>query len=343
MWSYVSILDTNMTDTRRCRWMTVLADGVLSEVQGRRRGFQLVIGAGYDVSDFNAELSSGRVVIKSDMVTVMVGNQQLEDDRSLNMSRQIEKLIKQIWICRPTCVVGVSSLLPKPTQETLYQAVIMKNNANISAMCKRLTKYGINTVKYIPVHQIYLETVKHKDEVTGKQRIIRRVAQPHAKFFKIASDLLNETGVDYWFREVVRHMSQFSASAAPSQDPLRGRPSLTVQIDNELSEPESSGKCHSVTSQKGSVADPGYKLKKGKRESSDSSLQVKPKKGKTSTEPEHIGKSKLKVRTLVDKWERLSQGPSSDAIDVELGKESIVRVDLGDQASLMDSVDEEGM
>lgn len=320
----------------------MLADGVLGAVQKKRKGHQLIIGKGYGVQDFINEVASRDVRIKAKMVVVMLGNEQILPGCNVNVAKQMEKLILQLWIVQPTASIFVSSLLPHPTQETDTRAVIMKANAGLSGLCKRLNKHQENYVKYLPVHQLLLEKCSLSDE-TGAKRSITRIKQPHAMFYQIGSDILNEKGAELVLDEVDRLV----AMAASAMKPLRDRMGLRIVIENEHGKGESSkGNTESQD------PDPQTQMSKKRKKSGELLEQEHLKRksvksaNRSSNEQDLIdaGSSRSgQVAVMVDKWEKLSQrGPSVvDSLDLELGEDAIVRVDLGDQPSSTDKGSDE--
>lgn len=340
-----------MTDTCRRRWLTVLSDGILSEIGGRHSGFQVVQATGYDVGDFIGSLADGTVKIKADVVALCVGNDQLRPGQNINMARQIEKLIRQIWIVKPTASIFVSSLMPKPTQETLTQSVVMKANKGISVMCRRLNKYETASVEYMPLHQGFLEKYKKKDERSGSVKVLTRVIQPHGIYYKIGTDILNNSGVAFYLRSLENRVRKALGQPESSGIDLTQMPGIKVQIDNEVGNspvPHSGQKLkkgkldadwHTVLEQKtrhgerksetglrGPCVDRGEKNVKRRKMSAKSSTETTETFGHKAT----VKRPRRHVADMVEKWEMLSQGPLSDDIDRELGEESVVRVDLGD-------------
>lgn len=355
---YVFIPEGDMTDILKHKWLTVLADGILTEVRDKHPGFQLVQATGYGVKDFVDGLANGTIHIRSSAVALCVGNEQLIPGCNINIARQIENLIRQIWILKPTMPVLVSSLLPKPTQETLMQPLVVKNNQGISAMCRRLNKYGTATVTYMPLHQGFLEKHKYKDEKTGVMKVTMRVIQPHGIFFKLGTDLLNVDGIAFYLAALEEKAAHsLGRPARPGLDvgKLRG---LRVQIVNDTLEESQShlgqklnkglmdAQRHPLSEQKpkpgecGQQGPCGAKQTQGKRKKSSDVLEMEAggQIDRQNKKKVPVKEGKRKVAGMVEKWERLSQGPSIDDIDRELGEESIVRVNLGDEPSeVMDS------
>lgn len=319
------------------RWMTLLADGTLTKVPEKRPGIQLVIGGGYSVGDFANSIANRTIDIKSDCVALMVGGEEMPVGQNINVGKQIERLIQQIWIVKPKAQLYVSSVIPKPTQETVTQAQVMKINGGIANMCRRLTKYSFNTVKYMPLHQEFLEKWKHTDK-SGKMRISTRVVQPHGRYFQLGTDMLNEAGVVH----LLDNLEKFVKNDLREKWPLMERPGLKVQVQNKKGtserttgskkrseEAESVGKKSVASGQGGEPKKPKPGQNMTTELPSDSGpLRKRMKKGGELKQPTEA----TSVARMVDKWEKLSQSQSGvDELDVELGEESIVPVDLGDQ------------
>lgn len=332
-------LDTSMADSSRKRLMTLIADGVLSEGT-KQKGIQMVIGADFDVEEFGEDIRSGVLKVKSDVVALMIGNDQLKAGRPVNISKKVEKLIRQLWIVRPKAEVFVSSILPKPTQETVTEALVMKANLEMSVMCRRLAKYGKNMVRYMPLHQLFLEKWRHVDEKTGRRRVTTRVVQPHGRFYLHGTDKLNKDGVQKVLVEIQQIIKKDRDGAMVS---LMGRPGLVIQIDNDFNSNKTSQHANSYAkSQKGDKGGLRPTQRWQKRSTTGDKIDTEApgtakngelvKKHKTISVP-----SKKKVSQMVDKWEQLSQGAPVENLDVELGEDSIVLVDLGDQPYMVES------
>lgn len=323
-----------MTSTSDRRWLTWMADGILTEVKGHS-GVQIIQGTGYDVSDFVNDIANGTIEIKTNIVALSVGNEQLKVGRNVNISKQIEKLIRQVWIVKPVSQIFVSSLLPKPTQETQSQALVMKANEGISTMCKRLTKYGANMVRYMPLHQGFLERWKYKDEKTGVMRVSTRVVQPHRIYFKVGTDVLNSNGIRKYLDDMEQKIRQDTRMEEVSKMKLVQQPGLKIQIENDayksaVGKPGSNLRQEAQDSQGSASREKSneFKRKLCDLKPGPSGRSKKHKEGdKMSGDAKCLGKS---VVQMVDKWERLSQGPGVDDIDLELGQDSVVRVNLGD-------------
>lgn len=300
-----------------------MSDGILNEIKEKQKGIQMIMGIDYMVNDFVAAIANGNVQIKADIIALVVGNEQVQVGKNLNMAKQVERLIQQIWIVKPITQIYVASVIPKPTQETLTQAIVMKANAGLSKMCGRLTKYGQNLVKYMPVHQEFLEKWKHVDEKSGKMLKTTRICQPHSRFYLMGTDKLNLKGAI----KVLDMIKEFIQADQEKRSPLETRPNLKVHIDIA----NTSGQEGSVSSTCG-TAQGLNESKKSKRFSDDddekNSAMTFKKKRKSETATGN------KVAKMVDKWEQLShlsQGLSAaDDIDLELGEASIVPVKLGD-------------
>lgn len=319
----------------------------------------MVIGKGYDVADFTNELANGNVIVKCQHVALVVGNEQDMVGTNVNMARQIERLIRQVWIVKPTAQVFVSSVMPRPTKETVTQSVVMKTNEGVAKMCRRLNKYGQSSVRYMPLHQNFLEKWKHMDMKSGKMLITTRVKQPHGLYFGLGTDFLNQTGAQLFLDRLEESVKFHLERPAKSLEQQQG---LVVQIENEWATPmqkadhlgDDSQKSEKVQSgsagrevtegefgvnHKENRGLAGRQLKKAEKPTvqtcgrpCDTPVVKKRKKEQAEI------KNPNKVSQMVDKWEQLSQGrPPLDDLDLELGEESVVRVDLGDQPRGADS------
>lgn len=317
--------------------LTVMADGIVSNIKGKKKGFQLVIGDGFDVADFVQNVKNGDLVIQSNRVALILANDQVCAGLKLNIGKQIEKLIRQIWSVKPKAEVFVSTVLPKPTQETITEAMVIKANQTIATMCRRLMRYGKNPVHYVPMHLKFLEKWRCQDQV-GRSKVITRVIQPHGKWFQLGTDKLNEAGVQLVLSELETRMR--GAVNFKQKVPLMQRQGLIVQIDNS-----ESGASSNVGEEQNPIVDPVVKPKKGTNAHPYEARRHKPQKGTTKaahyTESPSKGKADMgqkqgkktqvsRVARMVDQWEQLSQGAPVENIDVELGEDSIVQVDLGD-------------
>lgn len=320
------ILDINMAGTYERRWLTVVADGTLGEIKEKIRGVQMVTGGGYTVSELVTTLANDNFTLKAPIVALVVGNQQLQAGKNVNMAKQIERLIQQIWIVKPITQIYVSSLIPKPTQETVTQAVLIKANEGIGKMCRRLSKYGQNIVKYMPLHLEFLEKWRHVDEVTGKRLNTTRIRQPHSESFLLGSDQPNEAGAERLLDALVRFIKEDQQEKLPLPD----RAGLRIQIDNGLISERRERKWkdgqEKVESAQGKKPKKSKVLVESSREDLVHNLELE----KGTKEKETVAKGGS-VAQMVSKWEQLSQGPLAlDDIDLELGEESIIPVQLGD-------------
>lgn len=329
-----------MPGTSAQRWLTVMMDGSWIRAEHRRRGCQLVIGEGYEIGDFLNDVSSKKIQLKGDAVALMVGNEQLQIGKQVNISKQIEKLIRQIWVVKPVVDVYVSSVLPRPTQETMTQALVMKVNVGIATMFRRLDKYGQGPVRYVPLHQHLLEKWKHSDEKSGKMRKSTRIIQPHGLYYELGTDILNAEGV----RRILDKLEEFvirdrrgkeDTSVAGSS--LMQQPGLVIQIRNDRQADETEqlkGLVQSAKPGKGKKA-----CKASHRQTTHDKTKIPLNRaaaqvGQERTRMQKTGDAEKnrKVSKLVDKWEQLSQGLAAGDIDLELGQDSVVQVDLGGPA-----------
>lgn len=215
------------------KWCTIILGGILTELKQKQEGCQLVVGIDYEVKDLINEVAARNFEVKTDMVAILAGNDQVKVGMNCNIAKQIDCLIQQVWIIRPTARMFVFSVLPKPTQETASQALIMKVNEGIAAMCRKLNKYGMNTVKYMPLHQSFLEKWKHSDMESGKMRISTRVIQPHGVYFMLGKDRLNHDGALLGVQKVKEIMNEVRMKQESSA-PLMSRPGLVVELDNSV-------------------------------------------------------------------------------------------------------------
>lgn len=320
--------------------ITVMADGILKSVEAKRKGHQLIIGAEYTVNDFISELANKEIKIKTNKVVLMLGNEFIDPGKNVNVAKQMQKLITQVWIVRPTASVFVCSLMPHPTQETDTKPIIMKANTGLSNLCKRLNKHQENLVKYLPIHTLVLEKCSHSDE-TGVKRIITRIKQPHGVYYKPGSDVLNQEGAELVLNEIDRLVEN------ATKPPLMERMGLYVEVEND--QYVGSG------SEKRKESEPQAKMPKKRKESDEDhtnlaaeklpkSRNIKDPNIKVKTPLWREGSKKKdrgggQVAVMVDKWEKLSQGgPSAlDSLDLELGGDAVVRVDLGDYPRSVDN------
>lgn len=341
--------------------MTVIADGILTESH-KQKGLQLIIGTDFEIGDFLTDVSQGKLTLKTDKIALLIGNDQLQIDRQVNIAKKVEKLIKEIWVMRPKAELFVSSVFPKPTQETVTESLVMKTNVALSSMCRRLMKYGKNAVTYMPLHQKFLEKYKCTDARTGKVKKITRVVQPHGTHYTVGTDRLNKKGVEVTLAEIQHNVQK--REGGTTSKPLNQRLGLKIQIENEMVSDESGNKAREPESvgkgrekpEKGDKARGGRthrysvdtrdntesrtespKRKRSKDESRkkehgfNKSLCKQVNKESGSSKKENYKRNRSKVSRMVDKWEQLSQGAPVDNLDMELGEDSIVRVDLGDQ------------
>lgn len=329
------ILDFSMPAKKTGEKITLIADGVLKAVNAKKKGYQMVIGADYDVSDFGNDVTNDTIKVKSNKIVLMVGNHQMEPGKSVNISKQIEKLINKLWVKKPTATVYVCSLIPQPTQETLMEPILMAANSGISQMCKRLHKYRQNTVKYIPIHQVLLEKWRHPDN-TGKMLKTTRIIQPHGKYYTMGTDHLNMAGIEIILQQVenvIKLAEGEHVEGALDQCDLGKKPNLIVQVDNS---PDGSVDVVMGTGTPCGLGDSKSQTRKSATDGGDRRSSSKRKAEKTQ-------ERRSKVSKLVEKWERLSHTEQQvDSLDLELGGESIVPVDLGDsgpgsESGVMDS------
>lgn len=298
--------------------MTLLADGVMSDMHKKRKGYQLVIGADYGVGDFTNDLANGTITLKGERIALLVGNNAVEPGKNVNIAKQIEKLIRQIWVNKPVSTVYVSSVFPKPTQETVTQPIVMKVNGGIGRMCKKLDKFSGHSVKYVPLHQFVLEKWKHPDK-SGKMLITTRIVQPHGRYFRIGTDILNETGL-------ARILENLETLVQEGERSLMEREGLIVQFNpRDQTDIQVELREDSPDELASQVSTPV----KGKHASKNLDEKVV-KKRKIEQKEENTQTGS--VTRLINQWEQLSQGQRDlDSIDLELGGESLVQVSLGDE------------
>lgn len=339
----------------------MLTDGILTDVRGRWPGMQLVQATDYMVKDFTRDLADGTFKIKAAVVALCVGNDELKVGENRNIARQIEALVRQVWVVKPAAAVFVSSLLPKPTQETQTQALLMKANEGISVMCRRLNKYGAATVKYMPLHQKFLEKWRNVDESTGTLKVITRIVQPHGLWYRPGTDILNQEGIKMLLSALQEKVKSNGEQSAIQSGGMIELPSIKGQVESDRAcsgrskqdqnfgkkpkkgkkgcpEPPSGNesKKESVTARTGVVGTgdkrkrTGYK-RQGVREGVKADFDEVQKKQKVDTDGSVDISKRSSVARMVDKWESLSHGPVFEDLDLELGGESVVSVDLGDR------------
>lgn len=326
------ILGSGISSSGGRRWITVLADGVFGQVKGRISGLQLVVGVDYQIWDFTEAVKNGSIQIKSDRVAILVGNNHVERSMKINMGKQIWKLIQQIAMVKQGLVIYVCSLMVRPEDEIMLQPVIMKANNQIHNMCQKATKSGGMDVHYVPMHQEFLEKWRHFDVKSGQMRVTTRISRPHDQWFAGKKCQLNAEGVkravDTLWRAVtgekgtpmrrvtdVADMKIMVLNEEDKQDVEAAKAApCEASIVRSETDPEASAVGQSDSDEKGVTSEYRKRTRnKNKRSGTEPMVQVGG-----------------KVAKLVDQWEENIRLGASDSLDVELGEDSIVRVDLGE-------------
>lgn len=320
----ILILDVDTRGIGSRRWMTILADQVLAGVTERHKGMQIVVGFDYDVWDFTEALKAGTIELKSHNIGLLVGNNHIKRDMKINVGKQIYKLLQRLAMVKPRASVFVCSVMVRPDDEELLTPVVIRANQTIHAMCQKMSRSGSLDVKYVPLHQEYLEKWKHFDIKAGKMRMTTRISKPHDKYFVGKGCQLNHEGIDRAFQTLKRSVS---GELGPPMKVVMDVPSLKVCISGE-SVTETDTEAVSVNSDNaeekmgntgvsdrpsGTVGVIGGQQKSEKRKSQSPSLEGQ----------------KGKVSKMVSKFERRQL--ALDHLDLELGGESVVAVDLGDR------------
>lgn len=141
-----------MADMHKTRWLTLIGDSVLTNLKGKK-GFQIVIGSEFEVSDFVQSITCGDLIIKSEQVAIMIGADIVKTVPRVNLGRRLETLIRKIRSKNSDTKFWVSSVLPRPDKDVEFDDMIQHTNTTISAMCRRLDKYKDIEVTYVPLHQ----------------------------------------------------------------------------------------------------------------------------------------------------------------------------------------------
>lgn len=296
--------------------MTVIADDILQHFPGRRSGYQVVVGTGLEVNDFLEALSVGDLPVKSPRVTIMVGCGMMKTGTMINMGNRLEKLINQIRIQFSDTQFWVCSILPRPKASEELDLVIKRANETISVMCKKLSKFKQILVQYVPIHVEFLEKWKHFDNKSKKMQISTRIREDWEIYFDADNTKqLTVVGIEKVIEMVERSVKGEQVKPMVKRTNLA---ELVVQIENtkEEGDPEISWVQESKPEASGTRAKIGGKS--GIKRMTSDDRQGGENRSKKST-----------VSEMIQRWER---GVTSQRdLDMELGEDSVVLVDLGDQ------------
>lgn len=308
------------------RWMTVIGDNILKKVTHKRSGYQMVIGHDYEIKHFIEDVTTGVIKIKCKRVALLVGNNMLIPDQKVNMGNRIEKLINNIRIKHPQTEFLVSGVFPRPDKEKQMELVVKAANETIGVMCRRLAKFQQVKIKYVPLQREFLEKWRHYDNKSGKMQYSTRIISSWDKWFEPTGRELTEMGLERVFRELERAILS-DHPVKPLQVKWRADlPQVKVQISNEGEQDDE-------------VQFPGFEMppQADGLAINNSKCEGKPQKP-TDQRASGLGT----VAKMIDKWESLSQLSGRDAIDRELGEDSIVEVNIGDQSDHRMESEEDG-
>lgn len=319
--------------------MTVLADSVFGEINSKKTGVQMVVGADYTIWDFVQAVKDGSVRLKSPNIGLLIGNNHIKRNMQLNMGKQVGKLVEQIAITRRDATIYVCSLMVRPDDELGLQQVVIRANKQIHGMCQEMTKRRQIDARYVPLHQEYLEKWKHFDVKSGQMRITTRISRPYSQWFMGIGCKLNQEGIDRAMTTLWR------AVTGEIGMPMRKVTEVDeLQIKVLREEQKESSTCgERLLMGAAAKMDPGdsvnthnkFPLVRSKEMAEqDSTLpdeKIVAGRKRTCEQGSREPLKKGKVAALVGMWEsKTVTAVTTDRLDVELGKESVVKVDLGE-------------
>lgn len=311
------LVDGCTTGMQKRRPVTLIADEVIEQIQGKRKGYQIVIGKGYSLADFATDIADGSIKIKADQVVLMIGNNVPNLSSKINMGNRVAKVVQEIQAKRAKAKIWVCSLFPRILEEEQMIPSIKKANTSISTMCRKKEKFSAWKIKYVPVHCQFLEQWKHYDCESKKMQMSTRIVRPVTRYFVPGANILNIDGVERALAAVERAMQ---GKERDQQQKSMERQRLLVEIDNT---PSTEVQVHIP-----------FEIAPESMDQVDPENAQTGAKGKITVSREGK-KGVVPVRSLIDKWEMLSQATNTDCLpdplDVELGEDSIVQVNLGDQ------------
>lgn len=315
-------IDSATHDTLRPRWMTVIGDNVLQNLQGKRSGYQLVMGMDFEVKDFMESLVSKEFTIKSKRVTLMIGSNMIRLGDNINLGNRLEKLIRYILTLYEDTQFWVCSVLPRPGAVKEMDHVIRKVNVTVSHMCKKLNKEANMSVIYVPVHCEFMEQWKHFDQRSQKMQVTTEILKQY--FSDEDTIALKPEGINKVFEIVERYVSGGKPAVMKKRQHMVN---LKVEFENVREEdPEVTVKMDNTRS----TSPVSCKGNQG---------NVVGKVVTASTDRPSVAKNK--VAEMIQRWENRDRTDKQVTdLDRELGEDSIVQVDLGDQ--YMEEEDEDG-
>lgn len=298
--------------------MTLIGDSVLYHHQGKRKGYQLVIGKNYEIADFIESLNDGTLRIKAPRVALMVGCDLVDKQECVNAGNRIERLVREILVRFSDTQFWVCSLLPRPGSPKEMDELIRRMNGTISTMCKRLQKFNDTTITYVPIHCDFLEKWKHFDNESKRMQYSTRLISQWQRYFDTKDTrCLTPMGVEMAVNSIEGCVAGNKQLFIKKRQNL---PELHIQVDNVKSVDDPQVVLQARGTKAGALASKHERCK---------SASVKRAREKEDDVPNDCPG----VSELIKTWEAKSRSATQRCeLDDELGEESIVLVNIGDQS-----------
>lgn len=274
----------------------------------------------YQVQDFAKDVRDHSMEIVGETVLLLIGNNHLDQKEPGNIGKQIGKIAKLICTQNDTVSLFVCGLMPRPDKPNEMRLQIGAANKKIGDMARSLAKYQQLNIKYIPVHQAFLEKCKTINPVTKKVAVITQVRRPLETYFKPDLREFNHQGRKLLRQKLWQVMENPTQLLGNSIPVVWCAQHLTVVVDAEDTDTDQA--TGSECSAESLAVANKVKVSTEHREGASSGLElVRPAK-----------KLKGQVAQMVKKWETSTANPgSSESLDVELGRDNVISVPLGDE------------
>lgn len=274
----------------------------------------------YIIQQFVKDLKEGVIEIVGETVLIMIGNNQVDNGEKCNIGKQIGKLAKLICTQDHKLAIFICGLMPRPDKPNEWRLQLGSTNKKIGDMCRATAKYQKLRIKYLPIHQVFLEKYKSLDPATKRVTTISQVIRPIETYFKPDHRTFNHQGRKLLRKKLWEAIDDPSGLTGYQMPVVWKAEQLTIEISaNEVDCDTEDSHCASET--------PAINAKKVK---CSEDLAVAANSGVECFRP--VKKQKGQVAQLIDKWESNKPNPSStESLDLELGGEDVVSVPLGDE------------
>lgn len=279
----------------------------------------------YRVQEFLMDFKSGKIKPEGKFLVLAVGKAHVNMEVEGNVGRQIARMLQAIATKqKEEMAFYVCGVIPWPRHEDTVRRRLMQVNTSIGVECRNLVKFKGLDVTYIPVHQAFLEKWKTLDDKSNKVISINRVKRPIHTYYKLDGLTLNAGGRKL-FRTLMWEGLKLEPPVVRKIPIVWDRERIQV-ICNETEEKEELGNHAPVV-----AIPPDLESEKrgdtatlNRKRGSEASVEQD---GKKLRRGDSVPGGR--VSDLIQVWET-RQNASAESLDVELGEDSIVQVNLGD-------------